>query len=83
MHTIDGIADIAKGASGFDVKLMQHLLAANGYMNEANTSNYDGVWGNGTDSAKARFDNEHGLAPSPPTDCGPKSWESLLNGWVW
>ena len=62
---------------------MQHLLAANGYMNEGNTSNYDSVWGSGTDSAKARFDNDHGLTPSPPTDCGARSWESLLNGWVW
>jgi hypothetical protein len=42
---------------------MQHLLAANGcYVNEANTSNYDGVWGNGTDNAKKTFDNDHGLA---------------------
>lgn len=83
MHTIDGISDIKNGDSGFDVKLMQHLLAANGFMNEANVSNYDGNWGSGTDGAKARFDNAHGLAPSPPTDCGAKSWESLLNGWVW
>jgi peptidoglycan hydrolase-like protein with peptidoglycan-binding domain len=83
MHTIDGIPNIEKGNSGDDVRRMQHLLAANGYMNEANTSNYDGVWGNGTDDAKARFDNDHGLAPSPPTDCGAKSWESLLNGWRW
>ena len=83
MHTVDGIPTIKKGAQGADVKRMQHLLAANGYMNEANVSNYDGVWGNGTDTAKATFDNSHGLAPSPPTDCGAKSWESLLNGWVW
>jgi len=58
-------------------------LVANGFMNEANTSNYDGQWGNGTDTAKAKFDNAHGLTPSPPTDCGAKSWESLLNGWKW
>ena len=83
MHTVDGIPNIAKGAKGADVKRMQHLLAANGYMDEANTSNYDGQWGSGTDGAKARFDNDHGLKPSPPTDCGAKSWESLLNGWVW
>lgn len=83
MHTIDGIPTIVKGNSGPDVKRMQHLLAANGYLNEANTSNYDGQWGNGTDGAKSRFDNEHGLRPSPPTDCGPKSWESLITGKVW
>ena len=83
MHTVDGIPSLKKGAQGADVKRMQHLLAANGYLSEGNTSNYDGVWGNGTDSAKARFDNDHGLAPSPPTDAGPKSWESLLNGWKW
>jgi peptidoglycan hydrolase-like protein with peptidoglycan-binding domain len=83
MHTIDGIPTIKKGAQGADVKRMQHLLAANGFMSESNVSNYDGAWGNGTDTAKAKFDNAHGLAPSPPTDCGAKSWESLLNGWKW
>lgn len=80
MHTIDGISDLSRGATGGDVKRMQHLLAASGYMNEANVSNYDGVWGNGTDGAKQRFDNDNGLLPSPPTDCGRKSWTALLNG---
>lgn len=74
---------IKKGDSGEYVKRMQHLLAAAGYMTESNTANYDGVWGSGTDSAKARFDNDHGLTPSPPTDCGNKSWESLMNGKRW
>jgi peptidoglycan hydrolase-like protein with peptidoglycan-binding domain len=83
MHTVDGIPTLKKGAQGADVKRMQHLLAAMGYLNEGNTANYDGVWGNGTDSAKVRFDNDHGLKPSPPTDCGSKSWESLLDGHVW
>ena len=83
MHTVDGIPDIAKGASGPDVKRMQHLLASQGFMNEANTSNYDGQWGNGTDSAKVKFDNARGLTPSPPTDCGAKSWESLISGRSW
>jgi N-acetylmuramoyl-L-alanine amidase len=82
----DWMADlptIKKGDSGPYVERMQHLLAAAGYMNEANTANYDGVWGDGTDSAKSRFDNDHGLVPSPPTDCGSKSWESLMTGRVW
>jgi hypothetical protein len=74
---------IKKGATGEYVERMQHLLAAAGYLNPANTANYDGVWGDGTDGAKARFDNDHGLAPSPPTDCGAKSWESLMTGRVW
>ncbi len=78
MHTIDGIATITKGMKGADVKRMQHLLAANGYMNEANTSNYDGVWGSGTENAKIAYDNAAGLTPSPPTDCGKKSWTALL-----
>jgi hypothetical protein len=68
---------IKKGDQGIQVKKMQHLLAAAGYLNESNTANYDGVWGNGTDGAKQRFDHDHGLAPSPPTDCGPKSWAAL------
>jgi len=74
---------IKKGDSGPYVERMQHLLAAAGYMNPANTANYDGVWGSGTDGAKAKFDNEHGLKPSPPTDCGSKSWESLMTGRKW
>ena len=74
---------IRKGDRGDYVERMQHLLAAAGYMNPANTSNYDGVWGNGTENAKILFDNDHGLAPSPPSDCGAKSWESLMTGRVW
>jgi len=70
---------IKKGDSGPAVKRMQHLLAAAGYMNEANTANYDGVWGSGTENAKIKFDTAHGLLPSPPTDCGDKSW-AALNG---
>ena len=74
---------IRKGDAGAYVERMQHLLAAAGYMDPANTANYDGKWGSGTDGAKARFDNDHGLTPSPPTDCGSKSWESLMTGKKW
>jgi peptidoglycan hydrolase-like protein with peptidoglycan-binding domain len=66
------------GDSGEAVSRMQHLLAAAGFMDEANVSNYDGVWGNGTDAAKQRFDAANDLLPSPPTDCGPASWRALL-----
>ena len=69
---------IRKGDSGPDVKRMQHLLAAAGYMQEGNTANYDGLWQDGTDGAKQRFDHDHGLLPSPPTDCGDKSWRALM-----
>ncbi len=82
MHTIDGIPDLRMGDSGDDVKRMQHLLAAAGNMNYTNMSNYDGVWGGGTDGAKMNFDAEHGLA-SADTSCGSKSWQSLLDGTVW
>ena len=78
MHTINGIPTLKKGAKGDDVERMQNLLAANGFMNEANTSNYDGDWGNGTETAKTNFDRANGLTPSPPTDCGQKSWTKLL-----
>lgn len=74
---------IKKGDRGDYVERMQHLLAAAGFMNPANTANYDGVWGSGTENAKVAFDNAHGLTPSPPTDCGPKSWESLMTGKKW
>lgn len=74
---------IKKGNTGPYVERMQHLLAAAGFMDPANTANYDGVWGNGTETAKVKFDAAHGLTPSPPTDCGPKSWESLMTGRKW
>jgi LysM repeat protein len=73
---------IKKGSTGPYVERMQHLLAAAGFMDPGNTSNYDGVWGSGTESAKARFDDAHGIGAGN-TDCGPKSWESLLTGKVW
>ena len=73
---------LAKGDSGPYVERMQHLLAAGGFMDPANVKNYDGVWGDGTDKAKRNFDNAHGLAGST-TDCGPKSWESLMTDRVW
>jgi hypothetical protein len=68
------------GDTGEAVARMQHLLAAAGYLNPANTANYDGVWGNGTDQAKQRFDADNDLLPSPPTDCGPGSWRALMGG---
>ena len=80
MHTIDGIPTIKKGNTGSDVERMQHLLASAGYMQEGNVANYDGVWGNGTETAKVKFDNAKGLTPSPPSDCGPRSWTRLLKG---
>ena len=83
MHTIDSIPTIKKGATGPDVKRMQHLLASAGYMDPANTSNYDGIWGNGTDGAKQRFDADYHTGTPSDSSCGPMSWESLLNGWVW
>lgn len=79
MYTIDGIPDLVCGDEGDDVRRMQHLLAAAGYMNEANTANYDSQWGSGTDGAKCRFDTDRGLIPSPPTDCGQQSWTALLS----
>jgi peptidoglycan hydrolase-like protein with peptidoglycan-binding domain len=82
MHTIDGIPNLQLGDTGADIKRMQHLLAAAGNMNYTNMSNYDGVWGGGTDGAKMNFDAEHGLA-SADTSCGSKSWQSLLDGTVW
>lgn len=71
---------LRNGDRGDAVSRMQHLLAAAGYLNESNVSNYDGIWGDGTDGAKQRFDADHDLLPSPPTDCGPASWRALLGG---
>lgn len=74
---------IRKGDTGTEVVKMQHLLAAGGYLNAANPANYDGVWGAGTDGAKVLFDQAHGLYDPNDTSCGPKSWESLMNGRKW
>ena len=68
---------IKKGSSGAYVERMQHLLAAAGIMARPMPPTMT-VWGSGTEDAKKRFDNDHGLTPSPPTDCGDKSWESLI-----
>ena len=83
MHTVDSIPTIAKEASSDDVKRMQHLLASAGYLDPRNVDNYDGRWGTGTDGAKQRFDADFHTNAAGDTSCGPTSWESLLNGWVW
>lgn len=77
------LPEIKQGDSNEYVCRMQHLLAAAGFMEESNVKNYDGVWGSGTEKAKVAFDIEHGLTPSPPSDCGARSWESLLTGKRW
>lgn len=82
MHTVDGIPNLSQGDTGEDVKRMQHLLAAEGFLNPSNMSNYDGVWGTGTNNAKSNFDRAVNLGGSD-TSCGPKSWESLLLGTIW
>lgn len=61
------------------VKRMQALLMASGHL-QTSENNLDGDWGNATEAAKVQFDVEHGLTPSPPSDCGPKSWKALLGG---
>jgi hypothetical protein len=74
---------LKNGDSGREVKVMQHLLAAAGYLDEGNPKNYDGNWRTGTDAAKERFDRDHGLHTPGDTSCGPRSWESLLTGRTW
>jgi len=73
------LPNLKKGDRGDAVKRMQHLLAAAGYLEE-NPNYFDGDWGNVTEEAKIAFDVAHGLTPSPPSDCGPKSWKVLLDG---
>lgn len=70
---------LKKGDQGDAVKRMQHLLSAAGYLDE-NPDYFDGDWGNVTEDAKVAFDVHHGLTPSPPSDCGAKSWKALLDG---
>ena len=83
MDASNGIPSIKRGDSNIYVKRMQHLLSAAGQMNNANLNNFDSVWGNGTDGAKSRFDQTVNLYDPNDTSCGPKSWESLLMGYVW
>ena len=74
----DGIPNLAKGASGTDVKRMQRMLSANGYMDPANQGNFDGQFGSGTEGALKRFQAARGLTQDG--QCGQKTWTSLLNG---
>lgn len=80
---VRSMRELKKGDSGREVNLMQHLLAASGYIDEQNPKNYDGNWEDGTDAAKERFDHDHGLHTPGDTSCGPKSWESLITGRKW
>lgn len=69
------LPELTKGATGIFVTRMQSLLNANGFACPEN-----GTWDSATENAKVAFDNARGLTPSPPSDCGPKSWTSLLTG---
>jgi peptidoglycan hydrolase-like protein with peptidoglycan-binding domain len=76
MASGDGIPSLAKGAQGTDVKRMQRMLSANGYMDPANQGNFDGIFGSGTESAVKKFQTAKGL--SVDGKCGPQTWTALL-----
>ena len=76
MATGDGVPTLKKGATGGDVTRMQRMLAANGYMDPANQTNFDGQFGSGTESALKRFQSAKGLAADGI--CGQNSWTKLL-----
>lgn len=80
MGAADGIPTLNQGATGANVARMQHLLAADGFMNEANVANYDGVFGSGTAGALSRFKGSVGLLGA---SCDPQTWQSLLTGKHW
>lgn len=69
---------LKKGDTGVYVQRMQALLE----VADCHTT-VNGTWDDETEQAKIAFDNAHGLTPSPPTDCGAKSWESLMTGKQW
>lgn len=77
------IKSIKKGDTGREVGLMQHMLAAAGYLDETDPDNYGGIWDDDTDRAKERFDVDHGLHTPGDTSCGSKSWESLATRRHW
>jgi hypothetical protein len=74
----DGIPNLVKGNAGVDVQRMQRMLAANGQMDPANQSNFDGQFGSGTESALKKFQTAKKLTADGK--CGQKTWTSLLNG---
>jgi peptidoglycan hydrolase-like protein with peptidoglycan-binding domain len=72
----DGIPSLSRGATGTDVKRMQRMLSANGFMDPANQGNFDGQFGSGTEGALKKFQSARGLTMDGK--CGPQSWTALL-----
>ena len=63
-------AEIKYGSSGDDVKELQRLLNANGY-----SLDVDGVWGDKTDAAVRKYQNQKGLTVDGIV--GANTWGSL------
>ena len=78
MDADNGVPELKKGSSGTDVVRMQRMLSANGYMDPANQSNFDGQFGSGTEGAVKKFQSAKGLGADGI--CGQKTWTKLLNG---
>lgn len=63
------------GASGNDVKAMQHLLEANGCKGKMDPNKY-GSFGSNTEDAVKLYQKKKGLTQDGI--CGPKTWAALL-----
>ena len=72
----DGIPSLSKGTTGTDVKRMQRMLSANGFMDPANQGNFDGQFGSGTEGALKKFQTAKNLVADGK--CGPQTWTALL-----
>ena len=55
--TNGAVINISKGAKGNITKTLQGLLICNGY----GTNGFDGIFGNGTDSAVREYQSDNGL----------------------
>jgi peptidoglycan hydrolase-like protein with peptidoglycan-binding domain len=76
-RVINSLPTLVQGNSNMHVKRMQHLLAAVGYMNEANTANYDAVFGGGTATALNKFKTAAGGKANGV--CDQWTWGALMH----
>jgi peptidoglycan hydrolase-like protein with peptidoglycan-binding domain len=74
---VSTLPTLEPGASGMPVKKMQHLLASAGFMDQANTSNYDGQYGSGTQKALNSF--KQAVGGQADSCCDSWTWGALLD----
>lgn len=68
------VSNLVKGSEGADVKLLQRLLVGHGY----DPNGIDGDFGNGTEKAVIKFQEDKGIKVNYPGTVGSKTWSKLI-----